>query len=237
MAEMSEAGRLAGVFTSPSAAFTDIAERPRWIVPLLIGIVCSIVFIWVFTQRVGWDRFVNTNLANNPRIEQLDPEQKARVLEQQRKVLPIMGWVAPVVFTPVMMALTALVFLGVFNLAMGAAFKFKNLFAIVCYAWLPLALHGLLGVGVMYLKDPDDFNLEKPTAFNLGAFLSPDSTPKWLQSLGGSIDLFVIWVVVLMALGIHCLDRKRSFASCLVGVGIPWLIVILCKAGWAAMFG
>lgn len=238
MAEMSEAGRLAGVFGSPSAAFADIAERPRWgLVPLIIIVLTSLLFMWFFNQRVGWDRFVNSNLANNPRIEQLPADQKAQVLAQQRKILPIIGWVGPVVFTPIGIAIAAGVLLGVFNLAMGAQFKFKNLFSVASYGSLPGALHSLLAIGVMYLKDPDDFNLEKPTAFNLGAFLSPDSTPKWLQSLGGSVDLFMIWVAVLIAIGIQMLDRKRSFGTCLMGVLIPWLIFVLCKAGWAAMFG
>jgi len=237
MAEMSEAGRVAGVFTSPSAAFADIAERPRWIVPLVIIILSSLLFMWFFNRRVGWDRYINTTLATNPRIEQLDPEQKARVLEQQRKIVPIMGWVGPVVFAPIGIAIVAGVLLGVFNLAMGAQFKFKTLFSVASYASLPGALHSLLAIGVMHLKDPDDFNIEKPTAFNIGAFLSPDTAPKWLQSLGGSIDLFMIWVIVLIAIGIQMLDRKRSFGSCLTGVLIPWVIFVLGKAAWAALMG
>ena len=90
---MSEAARIVGVITSPEAAFADIAQRPRWIVPIALVILSSLAFVWFFNQRVGWDHFVNTTLANDPRIEKLPPEQKSAVLAQQRKILPIMGWV------------------------------------------------------------------------------------------------------------------------------------------------
>jgi hypothetical protein len=90
---------------------------------------------------------------------------------------------------------------------------------------------------VMYLKDPDEFRLEQPTAFNLGAFLNPDSTAAWLKSLGGSLDLFSIWTLVLVAFGMRALDPKRSFGSCLTGILIPWGILVLGKMGWAAAFG
>ena len=234
---MSEASRVVGVITSPDKAFADIAQRPRWIVPMLLVILSSLSLIWFFNQRVGWDRFINTTIANDPRIEKLPPEQKATVLAQQRKFVPIMGWVAPVVFTPVVTAIVALILLGVFNLAMGAQFKFKNLFSIATYSGLPGVIHSLLAILVMHLKEPDEFDLQHPTAFNLGAILDPDKSAKWLQSLLGSFDLFIFWSIVLLAIGIRALDRKRSFGSCLAGVLIPWVIWVVCKTGWAAMFG
>ena len=136
-----------------------------------------------------------------------------------------------------MTAITALVLMGVFNLAMGAQFKFKNLFSIGAYSGLPGVIHGVIMIVVMYLKEPDEFDLQHPTAFNLGAILDPDKSAKWLQSLLGSFDLFVLWSIVLLAFGIHALDRKRSFTTCLVGVAIPWMLWVLGKTGWAAMFG
>lgn len=233
---MNEAARVVGVITSPESAFADIARRPSWIVPMVLVILSSLALMWFFNQRVGWDRFIDTTLANDPRIEKLPPEQKAAVLAQQRKFVPIMGWVGPAVGTPVVAAFIALVCMGVFNLAMGSQFKFKSLFSITTYSFIPGILHSLLAILVMHLKDPDEFDIEHPTAFNLGVILDPDKSAKWLQSLLGSVDLFVLWSILLLAIGIHQLDRKRPFSSCLTGVLIPWVLWVLGKAAWAAVF-
>lgn len=231
---LSEASRVVGVIVSPEPTFADIARRPRWLVPLALVLLSSLALMWFFNQRVGWDRFINTTVANDPRIEKLPPEQKSAVLAQQRKIVPIMGWVGPIVGTPLVAAVIALILMGVFNLAMGAQFKFINLFSITAYSFIPGIIHSLLAILVMHLKSPDEFDIQHPTAFNLGAMLDPDKSAKWMQTLLGSFDLFVFWSMFLLAVGIHQLDRKRSFASCLIGVVIPWLVFVLARTGWAA---
>ena len=42
--QMSEAGRIAGIFFSPGKAFADIARRPRWWVPVLLIAILGTVY-------------------------------------------------------------------------------------------------------------------------------------------------------------------------------------------------
>ena len=44
---MSEFSRLTGVFFEPGKTFADIAERPRWLVPLLLVIVAGVAFYFL----------------------------------------------------------------------------------------------------------------------------------------------------------------------------------------------
>ena len=69
---------------------------------------------------------------------------------------------------------------------------------IVGYGFLPTLVSSLLALLVMYLKPPEDFNIQNPLAFNAGAFMSNDN-PLWLKSLAGSFDLFSFWIMSLMA--------------------------------------
>jgi hypothetical protein len=233
--EMSEPSRLAGVIVNPDQAFASIARRPRWVPPLLIIIATSLLFMWFFNHRVGWDHFIMTTLANDPRMERLPPDQKAAVLEQQKKILPAFGWFGSVAFVPLTSLIFAGVLMGVFNLGMGSQFKYRNLFSVVSYAWLPGAIHSLISIVIMHLKPAEDFDLQHPTAFNLGAFL-PESAPKWLQSTGESIDIFILWCLVLIAVGVRALDRKRSLGTCLIGVLLPWALFVVCKAIYHVIF-
>jgi len=225
-----------GVLTGPASAFGDIARRPRWLPPLLTVLLSSLLVVFLFNQRVGWDRYVNNVLARHPRMEQLPAEQRERVLDQQRKILPYMGWIGPLVAIPLGAVVIAAVLLGVFNVTMNAAFKFKNSFSIVCYSWMPGVLHSLLVILIMYVKDPDDFDIERPSAFNVGSFL-PDPSPKWLEALGGSLDLFSIWTIILLAFGFQALDRKRPFGTCLMSIVLPWAVYVIGKMAWRAVLG
>lgn len=232
---MSEIGRLAGVITGPGEAFDDIVKGPRWYIPMLLSLLAACTMMFLFMRHVGVDQMLRKAFENEPRVQQLTPEQRAQAMEQQRKIVPIMMWVGPIVGIPVVTICMAGVLLGVFNLAMGAQFKFKNVFGVVCYSGVVGVLNTILIIVVMFLKPPEDFDIQNPTAFNLGAFLSQES-PKWLQSLLGSFDLFTIWTIVVLAIGLRALDKKRTIGSCLAGVIAPWVVWVLLKTGWAAIF-
>jgi hypothetical protein len=89
----------------------------------------------------------------------------------------------------------------------------------------------------MFLTEPDDFDLRNPVALNLGFFLDPQSSPKWLVSLGTSLDLMSFWTMALLATGFSVAGRNLSWSKAFAGVVMPWLILVLLKVGWTAMFG
>jgi hypothetical protein len=108
--------------------------------------------------------------------------------------------------------------------------------AIVAYASLSGLVAILLTIIVMFVRSPEDFNLQNPLAFNVSAFLNADSTPKWLTSLGTSLDLFSFWDMCLIAVGIMVASRKVAFTKALMVVVIPWAIYVALKVTGAAMF-
>jgi hypothetical protein len=105
--------------------------------------------------------------------------------------------------------------------------------AIVAYGFLPLLIQTGLSMVVLYLKDPEEFNLQNPLMFNVGAYLSPD-TPAALRALGSSIDLFSLWIMVLLAIGISAAARKISFGKALAGIIFPWALFVGLKTMAAA---
>jgi hypothetical protein len=106
------------------------------------------------------------------------------------------------------------------------------MFALTNYGLLPQAVGVLLAIVVLFLKDPAEFDLQNPVASNLAAFLDPNATPKWLSSLGSSIDLFSLWSLLLLATGISVAARKLSWAKCLTWVALSWGVWLGAKAGW-----
>lgn len=231
----SEIGRLTGVLFEPSAAFADIAARPRWWVPALLLIVLQISYITAFSQRVGWEQYMRQKFESNEQIQKMDPEKREALIQGQAKFAGIAGSVMGPIALILTVLISAALFKGLFSV-MDATMPFKSGFAVTWYAMVPSMLSILLSIGVMFLKDPGDFDLEHPLAFNVGAFLNKETTGKFLYRLATSLDLFVIWLVALMGLGYSVATGGKVSAGKSIGtVTVVWLVLILAMAGIASL--
>ncbi len=233
---MSELSRLTGVLLDPKTAFTDIARRPRWLVPLLLICLASVAYLYTYSQRVGWEHFMRQTIESNPRTENLPVAQREAIIRQQVRLASTFGYVGAVVGPPVYALVIAGVLLFLFNLILGAHLAFRQVFGITCYASLTGVVGTALAILMMFLKQPEDFDLRNPTAFNIGAYLDPQATPKWLMSLGTSIDLFSLWTILLLAVGLSVASRGISFGKALAWVVAPWLLWVLVKMVLPASF-
>jgi len=234
---MSEIARLTGVVWSPGAAFRDIAARPRWWPPLVILVLAGAIFIYNFTQRVGWERFFRQQAETNSRMQNMPADQREQTVAAQIKYGPTFAYVAAVVALPIMALVTAGVFLFLFRMLMSVELSFRQSLAIVCYSWVPTLFGSIMAFIMLYLKTPEDFDLNYPAPTNIGAFLELSSTPKWLLSLATSIDVVTLWTLALLATGFAAADRKISWGSSFACVFGTWAVYVLLKMGWAAAFG
>jgi hypothetical protein len=236
-AGMGEFARITGVFFEPGKAFQDIAERPRWVVPMLLIIVFSLVYMALYTQHVGWERMIRHQLETSSRAAQLSTEQRDQAIATQARFAPIVGYVGAIVGVPIYFSIAAAVLLAIVAGMMSAPVKFKQVFAVMCYAGLTGLISGILTIAVMFLKNPDDFNMQNPLVFNPGAFMDPAAGSKFLYSLATSLDLFVFWNILLIAIGLKAAGGKRlSFGGALFAVVLPWAVFVLGKSALAGMF-
>ena len=235
--KMSEVSRLSGVFFEPSKAFTDIAARPSFLVPLILSLVFGVVYITMFSQRVGWERMIRHQQETSSRAAQLTPEQREQGVQMGAKFAPVFGYVGILVGVPLTLTIWSAVLLGIVKGIMSVPLKFKQIFAILCYAGLPGVIFMALAIAVMFLKSPDDFNLQNPLVFNPGALLDQATSSKFVYSLASSLDLFRIWTLVLIGIGLKAAGGKKiSMGGAMAAAFVPWLVWIFCAAGLAGIF-
>jgi len=227
--------RVIGVFTSPKETFADIGARPTWIVPMVIVIVVQLIFMALVSQHIGWEKIVTQQMEKDSRTQSMSQEQKDQAIQMGTKFAAGMAYGGVIIGVPIVMALMA----GVLMLTMsmvGGKFSFKQSFAIVAHASMIGVIAAILGIVVMFLKSPEDFDIQNPLAFNLGAFM-PEGTSKALVTLAGSIDLFSFWSIWLLATGYSAASGRLKFGKALIAVVIPWAVYVLCKTGWVAIRG
>jgi hypothetical protein len=235
---MGDFSRLAGTIFEPGKTFEDIARRPTWLVPLALVMAISCLYIGLFTQHVGWERFMRQQIESSSRTQQLSAEQKEQAIALQVKLGPVFGYGGVIIGTPLVYLICAGVLLGIVAGIMSAPVKFKQVFSVMCFSAVPSIIGAVLAMVVMFLKNPNDFDLQNPTMFNLGAFLDPDKSSKFLYSVAGSFDLFVIWTILLIAIGLRAAAGKKqlSFGGALFSVVLPWGVYVLGRAALKSIF-
>jgi hypothetical protein len=223
---MNEPARIFGVFYEPGKVFADVAERPRWLVPIIVSILIALAFSYSISSHIGWDQTIRQTLANNPRVAELPADQREQIVARGAKFASIVGWVGAVAGPPFFTLVIAGILTGIFNGLLGTELKFMQMFAISAYAFLVRGLYTVLLILLLYLKPPEDFNIQV-SPFSPAAYMNRTENPKWLMSLAGSLDLFTLWTIVLLAIGFSAAAKKLSFSKALTGIAIPWLIWVI----------
>ena len=235
---MSEVGRITGIFWEPKPVFQDLAAKPRFWVPLILMTLLTVIFMVSYSRVVGWDSMIRRQLESNSRVQQLPAEQRERLIQQNTAFAAPFAYAGAVVAVTVGSLAIAGVLLGMMNLLGGAKLKYKQAFSITVYSSLPSALAAILSMVVMFSKNPEDFDLRSPLPLNLGAFLSGPETGAAVKSLATSINLFTIWIILLMALGFStAAGKKLSYGKALTLILVPWVVWVLIQAGLAGLTG
>jgi hypothetical protein len=229
-------GRFVGVIFSPKSTFQSIARRPTWLVPVILLCLVQCVVVAVYGQRVGWRGMLEKQLVNNSQFQQLNPEA------QQERITSIMGYVSRIAYAEVIIGpfvgafALAGIFWLIFNMGAGAKIGYRVSLAVTSFSFVPTILASLLGVLIIYLKDPSTVDLQHLVASNAGAFLYSDA-PKALAAALRAVDIFIFWEMFLLAVGFSAAAPKKlstgSAFAWLVGL---WAVIVMCVAGFAAAF-
>ncbi|HWZ82763.1 MAG TPA: YIP1 family protein [Terriglobales bacterium] len=235
-APLSQVQRVVNTFVAPSKAFTDLRRSASWWLPFLIGGIVYVMFIFVVDQKVGFRKVVENQLRIQPkqaeRVERLPPDQREKAMDQQTGFWKVLSYGGPVVGLIFYLVIAGVLF-ATFKFGANADMRFKTMFALAVFAWLPQIFVSLLAVlSLLAGVSSDGFMIQSPAATSLGTFVDPAASPVMFALLS-SIDIFTFWSLVLMAIGVVAISKvKRGTAFAVVfGWFAFWVVV---KIGLAA---
>jgi len=94
---------------------------------------------------------------------------------------------------------------------------------VASFAFMPRIIEALVVAVQGLLMDPASFNGRWRVSLGIGRFLDPDATSPALLALVGRLDVFTIWVTVLLAIGLAVTGRiSRGRAA--IAAAIVWLL-------------
>jgi hypothetical protein len=235
---LSEAARIVNTFIAPSKTFGDLRRSAAWWAPFLLMVAISTVFVYTAGQKIGFRKIMETQMQAQPksqaRLERLPADQREDQMQKGAKVTQVISYLFPLITLLIWLIIASVLF-ATFKFAAGADVSFKISLAIVIYAALPLMLKSLLSaLSVVAGISPDSFSFQNPIASNPGYFMNPADNV-FLYSLASAIDIFMIWTLVLTAIGFTCVSKVKRGTAFSIVFGW-WLVFTLLGAAIAAAF-
>jgi hypothetical protein len=224
---LSQGARIVNTFIAPSRTFADLRRSAAWWAPFLLMVLISTVFVYTAGQKIGFRRVVVNQMQAQPkaqaRLEKLPADQREEQMARGAKFTQYISYVFPVITLVIWLIITTALF-ATFRFAASANISFKVSLAIVVYSALPLMLKTLLALlSVAAGMSADSFSFQNPVATNPGYFMTPADNV-FLYSVASGLDIFVIWTLILTAIGFTCVSKVKR--------GTSYAIVF----GWWAFF-
>lgn len=228
---LSPLARIAGVFFQPRSTFAAVVVRPRWAGMLAILTVAS------FAASAG---FVATEVGRQALVDQWEQTALAfgrtvdetRYAEMQdlsgRYAVPYAA-VSALARGPAAAFAIAAVLYGVFA-ARGARTTFQQVLAVVVHANVILTLRDVVGAPLNYVRESIASPLTLVRFFGMLDEASPGAR------FFALIDVFMLWWVVVLAIGVAVMYRERTRVIALALMGAYVGIAVLL-AGTMAVLG
>lgn len=208
--------RLFQAIVSPGRMATTLAEHPRWVGAMLVGAALLALSVALIPLEVLQEMQRRAVIARGGTMQEI-PESAQNIIRTVSIVAPA---VAFFVFAFVGAGVTTFIFAFV----LGDEGRYRQYLAVgVHAAVIPTAAAVLLAPMRIAAQDPQ-------LTINLSTFLFflPQG---YLSNVFQALDLTQIWSSLVVAQGIHAIDRRRSFVSAAtIQLGI--LLIIALVAGW-----
>jgi hypothetical protein len=218
------------ILHSPSQVFARRENAGFWLPMIIVTVVVGglLVANSGLLQPIFDAEFQRGAAAAMRKNPQLTEEQMASMRHVQEIGLKFFAFI----FVPIIIFFTGIV-LWLVGKLFDATESLKTAIVVASYAFVPRIVEGILATIQGLLLDPSSMTSHYAISLGVGRFLNPDTTSPVLLALVGRVDVFTIWVTVLLAIGLSVTgkiprSRAAAAAACVWVVGaLPALIPAL----------
>jgi hypothetical protein len=220
------------VLDEPAAVFTQLAARPRALLPviLLIVVACASTFgMPTRIMRSAVEHQLQTIEQRHPNM--MPPEARQRAV--QRAGTPVSRATAFVIATAIgliSLVIVAAVLRMVFGGMSPEPITFRQEFAIAAHAYVPQILGAIATLIAIVVTSDAQFR------FSIGLLFNSDSGG-FVYRLANQFTLFGAWNVYLLALGNQIKTKTTSIGTPLTIIGGLWVVVCFVLAGLQSVLG
>ena len=197
--------RFIGIITSPRATFISVVPFPKWLGMLALTTVIVAFFAALpMTTEAGRQSAIDQQVSSMKSFGFEVSDEMYAQLEKRSKTMPYTTAGSVLFFWPIVTVIIAAILFGIFNVALGGEASFKQMFTVLVHAAAVSALSAVFSGIVNYLRGGVG------SAANLGALLPMLPEQSFAANLLGTVDVFLIWYVIVLAMGLGVLYKRRT---------------------------
>lgn len=230
---------MAASIWSPAEAFREILEsgvRP-W-VPVAVHILAGVLLIAVLISRVDLGAMIAAQAAQSQGANMNEEAQEAMSTLFNSPVATALIASTPVLTVPIMFLFVAGIYFGMF-LILGSTARYGQYLSLTSFAFTPHILNAFVLVALTFVSRPTSLDPSMLGSVSPAVFMTPEAgqaTQGPLYVAAGSLNLFTIWVLVLLVIAFkRVVSRRTSTGAVSVAVLTPWLVYVLARVGFAAL--
>lgn len=230
---MSILSNIINTYLAPSKVFKTVKEFDfkKALVPLLILAVVGVIQFWAIQDlatEAGYDAYVE-RIENSSRFDDEQKEEIIAKMDEKMAGPQIGGYISSVLGIPIRVLLMALVALLIGNTFMGGSAKYGQLLNITAWSYMVNILEALIKTPLMLQK----WTLNVYTGLGV---LGIGKEGSFINSLFTGFDLFALWRIVLIAIGMGIIYSKKT-RPYLIALLIFWILLIAVGAGIQSFLG
>ena len=194
-----------GVVFSPVDTFRGVAAHPHWLGVLVVVLgIGGALWFWFAGTEVGQQALLDQQIR---RTESMGGTVTDAQYEGFERMMPMMKYIivgSQMIAAPVITFILAGILYAVFTAGLGGAGTFKQVLAIVAHSGVINLLQAIFTIPINYARQ------SMSSATNLGVFLPMLDEGSLPARFLGVIDLFIVWWLLALAIGMGVLYRRRT---------------------------
>lgn len=216
------------IYFAPSKVFAALKEKPQWVTPFIIVLVV-VALTAALTVNFSRDEIM-ARQEERMREQGRSEEEIERAMQFTSGPVIFLGSaISATIFTAVLMLLFGLI-VNLFVPLFGGESGFKTIFSVICFSSLVLVPSAILKLILIAIT-------RSPYVTTSLALLAPGlAKDTFVYKLLAGFDFFIIWEMILVALGINITNgiaKKNAY----VLVFVIWIISIFVGVGISSIFG
>jgi hypothetical protein len=230
---MSPLLRFVNVFISPRETFASLSRSKwAWIAPVIVTFLIGLA-AYPFMKTIVADERIR-NMEKSPLFERLPESQKEEIFESTRESIlnpPWYNWALGIAGAFVAVLLAGALMLLVANPILGGETKLWMMMNVYAFSALIAIPEAIVKVPFVVTKQTLDIRT------SLAIILPADDTSSFTYALLNNIDIFSIWMVALIVVGMSVLLPKASTNRIAVPIAFLWLIWVVINSAMEHFIG
>lgn len=208
------------IFYNPSAVFARRAGTNPFI-PLLVlvGLGLALYFATAAATQVVMEAELSRQMAKAMADNAELRAEQAQAMQQTMQRFAFIGVGLAMLVTPLLLG----VVLWLVAKIVGSVASLGTAIVVAVFAYFPKLLEMIASAVQALVMDEQSIQSRWDVSLGAARFLDTSSSSAMLEAILGRIDVFTIWVTILLAIGIRITGRLTTGQAALVAV-IVWIV-------------